>query len=117
MPLTLAEFDDSATISDTEYSLPADAAYNIGSPQTADGIYTPWLDLNAMAAGDQFIFRLYEKVNASGTQRLVYSSVFTNAQNTIWTGPPLPLGIGWDMTIQKLAGTNRSIGWRISRAS
>jgi hypothetical protein len=116
MTITIAAFEASATIGTTETSLTT----NTSGPdtETSDGIFQAFLDLNALAAGDVFRFQVYETVASSGgTQRLVYSADFANAQATkIWASEPLFLGIGWDMTIKKVSGTDRSIVWRIAKS-
>lgn len=82
---------------------------------TTVGVFQAFIDLNALAAGDQFIFRVYEKVRTGDTQRLVYDASFSHAQGTpVWVSPQLILGVGWDMTLDKVAGTDRAINWRIS---
>lgn len=81
---------------------------------TTDGIYQPWLDLNALAAGDVFEFKVYEKVRSGDTQRLVFVATFSGAQGEpIWVGPSLVLLHGWDMTLNKISGTDRTITWSI----
>jgi hypothetical protein len=109
----IAITSDSATIGTTEYSLPADANYSSGSPQTTDAVVQAFLDLSALAAGDQFQIAVYEKVNA-GTQRLVgVPAVVVGAQSGLYVTPAMVLGEGWDITVKKLAGTDRSIAWSI----
>lgn len=107
-------YENSATISTTEYSMPNAGTYSSANGITTDGVYQLWLDLNALAAGDSFELRIYEKVQSAGTQRLVDIWNFTGAQ-----GKPhsvissLILTHGWDMTLKKLAGTDRAIAWSI----
>lgn len=116
MALTEA-FTNSQTVTTTEHSMPADATYSSESPQTADGMYQAFIDLNAMAAGDEFEFRVYEKVSASATQRLVYVKNFVGGcALPLHVTPALILFHGWDMTLKKIAGTDRSIEWSIRKA-
>lgn len=107
----------SETVSTTEHSLTTDTS----GPDTSTtvGIFQIFLDLNALAAGDQFTFAVYETVGSSGgTQRKVYTATFSNVQATpIWVSPSLILGIGWDATIIKNAGTDRAIVWRIAQVA
>lgn len=77
---------------------------------TDNGVYSLWLDPTgaSLAKGDYFKVRVYEKVEATGgTKRVVWSTVIGNAQLKNWVFPPLMLKNGWDMTLQKLAGTDR----------
>jgi hypothetical protein len=113
-----AAYEDSATISTTEYSLPNDANYSSGSPMTADGVYQLFLDLNALASGDSFELKIYEKVTAAGSQRLVDTFTLNGAQSKPGAVyPSLILLHGWDITLKKLAGTDRAIGWSIRQVA
>jgi len=117
MPLSMV--DDSATISTSEYSLPADTTTGVPTAQTDDCILQLWLDLNALQAGDSFRLRLYEKVNGAGaTQRLTEEWVFTGAQTKPgWVMPAVIVGHGWDLTLLRTAGSDRAIGWSLRKVS
>ena len=109
-------FTGTETVSTTEWSLTTDTAGP--DTQTDDGIYQVFLDLNALAAADIFEFRCYEKVLSSSTQRLVYYARPANAQATpVWVSPTLVLLHGWDMTLKKVSGTDRSIDWSIRKVA
>lgn len=111
-------FTNSATISTTEYSLPRNAVYDSGQPQTADGIYQVFIDLANMAAGDQYEIKLYEKVTSGGTQRLIDTWIVDGAQAApAFCLPTMILLHGWDVTMKKLAGTDRSISWSIRQVA
>lgn len=108
--------NDNATISTTEYSIPGDAAFGAGTVQTTQGVFQFLIDFGAMAAGDQFRVRLYEKTVSTGTQRLVEEWILTNIQSKpMLVTPSVVLGGGWDVTVLKLAGTDRSIPWSIRK--
>jgi len=115
MPLT-EPFAGSATISTTEWSLTT----NTAGPdvETSDGVFQVFLDVNAMASGDEFQIKVYEKVQSAGTQRLVYQSNLVGPQgNPVWVSPSLILLHGWDVTLLKIAGTDRTIAWSIRKAA
>jgi hypothetical protein len=116
MTITVEAYTGTETVSTTEHSLTTDSAGP--DVDVTAGIYQAFIDLNALAAGDEFVFKAYEKVRTGDTQRLVYTATFSGAQSMpIWVSPTLILGIGWDMTLDKVAGTDRAINWRISRIS
>lgn len=75
---------------------------------TTDGIYQLWLDVANMAKADEFRVKIYEKVISTGTKRVAeqWTLMGTQAENLIT--PTLILMHGWDMTIQKIAGTDRA---------
>ena len=114
MTLNIEAYAGTETVSTTEHSLPTDTAGP--DAEATAGVFQPFIDLNALAAGDVFRFRVYEKCRTADTQRIIYSSEFSGAQATpLWAGPSLLLGIGWDMTLTKISGTDRTINWRISQ--
>jgi hypothetical protein len=101
-------FTATETVTTTDWSLTTDTAGP--DAQTDDGVYQCYLDLSALAAGDSFQFRVWEKVVSAGTQRRVLSVAFNGVQSDPhWVSPSLILMHGWDMTIIKTAGTDRSI--------
>lgn len=107
-------FSGSETVSTTEHSLTTDTAGP--DTETSDGVFQAFLDLNTLAAGDIFVFKVYEKVLSSSTQRLVFSTTFSGPQGApIWASPCLILMHGWDMTLDKVAGTDRNIDWSIRK--
>jgi hypothetical protein len=115
MAITFVE--DSATISTTEYSLPADGAGP--TAQVDDCLLQVWIDFANMAAGDEYRVRLYEKVNGAGaTQRIADQWSLVGAQaRAAFVMPTVIVGNGWDVTVTKIAGTDRSIGWSLRKIS
>lgn len=77
---------------------------------TDDGVYQLWIDpVTNMAKGDSFRIKVYEKVEATGgTKRVVFAATLMGVQTELFVTPSLVLMHGWDMTIQKLAGTDRA---------
>ena len=107
-------FQASATIGTTEYFLAA--ASTTPSYQTTDGCYQLFVELNNMADGDTFRLRAYEKISSAGTARVVWEEHFGGVQNSpLWPTPTLILLHGWDFSITKIAGTDRSIAWSIRK--
>jgi len=93
----------------TEWSLTTDTA----GPdlQTDDGIYQVFIDLSALVDGDVFIFRAYEKVLSTDTQRAFFRQDISNAQGVEdnWVSPSFILLHGWDFTAQMSTATSRAI--------
>lgn len=105
--------NSSASISTTEYSI---VVPGTPAPQTTDGVFQFWLDFSAMTATEQYCIRLYEKYDAAGTQRLVEEWILTGVQSKpMMVIPSMVLGEGWDVTVTKLAGTDRTIYWSIRK--
>ena len=108
-------FSGSETVGTTEHSLTTDTAGP--DAETSDGWFQCLLDLNALASGDLFEFRVYEKVLSSSTQRLVYSTRVWSMGAPVWVSPTIGLMHGWDMTLKKISGTDRAIDWSIRKAA
>lgn len=81
---------------------------------TTDGIYQFVLDLSALTVADTFEFKIYEKVRSADTQRVFYHAVFKGQHGSpIFVSPTFILLHGWDATLNKVAGTDRTITWSI----
>jgi hypothetical protein len=116
MTITVEAFTGTETIGTTEHSMTTDTAGP--DADTTAGVFQAFIDLNTMTAADEFEFKAYEKVRTGDTQRLVMVATFRGAQATpVWVSPTLILGVGWDMTLKKIAGTDRAINWRISKVA
>lgn len=85
---------------------------------TDDGVYQLWIDANAMAKGDEFRVRGYEKVEATGgTKRVFFTATLLGAQSENFVTPTFILMHGWDFTIQKIAGTDRAFDASIRKVA
>lgn len=106
-------FQDSATISTTEYFLAADSTTQ-GSGQSTDAAVQLWLELNNLANGDEFRVRVYDAISSGGTARIAMEWTISHAQSEPnWVTPTLLLFHKWDFSITRLAGSDRSIAWSI----
>jgi hypothetical protein len=111
-----AAYENSASISTTEYSLPNNSTSL--TPITVDGVYQVFIDLANMVAGDQYEIKVYEKVTSGGTQRLIETWIVTGAQSKpAFLIPSVILLHGWDVTMKRLAGADRTIGWSIRQVA
>lgn len=104
-------YTGSSSISTTEYSLTTDST-TIAS-LTTDAVITIWLDLSAMAAGDEYQLALREKVTSGGTQRTIVLGNPVGAQGEPFVTGPFQVMHGWDVTLTKISGTDRTIDWSI----
>lgn len=103
-------FTNSATIGTTEYSMPN--ASTTLTPQTTDYCAEVHVNLANMAGGDEYQFTIYEKVTSGGSQIVYYRVNLVGPQSPpVLVFPALLLMHGWDMTIKKIAGTDRSFAW------
>ncbi len=107
---------DGVTISGTEISIVSGTS----SLQTItdDGVYQLWIDASAMVKGDEFVVRLYEKVEGTGgTKRVFAKWTLLGVQSEIFVTPSFVLINGWDMTIQKIAGADAAFDASIRKVA
>jgi hypothetical protein len=85
---------------------------------TDDGVYQLWIDAATMAKADEFRVRLYETVEATGgTKRVFAKWSLLGVQSEVFVSPTFILLNGWDMTIQKIAGTDRAFDASIRKVA
>jgi len=85
---------------------------------TDDGVYQLWVDPGNMAKADEFTIRIYEKVEATGgTKKVCAQWSLLGVQSQVFVTPTLILLHGWDMTIQKIAGTDRAFDASIRKVA
>jgi hypothetical protein len=107
---------DSASIGATEYFLASDSTTK--ADQTDDCILMLVLYAVSIAAGDEFVVRLYEKITgAAGTQRSIELGRIVGPNAGPFWFPVMILGHGWEISIQKTAGTDRTIEWSLRKAN
>lgn len=114
MPITIGP-PDSATISTTEYFLASDSTS--ASYQTTDCIMQAQIDFSAMVAGDAYEIRVYEKVDGSNAKLLFPVATLVGAQSNAYTVPAVIVGSGWEVSVKRTAGSDRSIKWTINRVT
>lgn len=113
----ISERAGSRSVSTTEWSLVTDSA-PVSSGQSDDGIFQVFVDLSGLSVGDRYQIKVKEKVRSSDTQRVVLDTIVDGVQSEpILVTPPLALIHGWDVTAQRLAGTDRTLSWSIRQLS
>jgi hypothetical protein len=108
-------YSNTANISTTEFSLPNNSTTL--TPLTVSGVYQIFLDTSAITFGDKFKILVKEKIISSGSQREIFNSIISGVMAASWVSPSLILMHGWDITITKLSGSDRSISWSIRKVS
>lgn len=99
-----------ATVSTTELSITGGTSTI--QTRTTEGSYVVALDMSALAANDVFEFRVLEKCLSGGSQLVFdYATISTQGATDAagWMSVPYRLKHGWDFTLKKQAGTDRSI--------
>ena len=105
-------YSGTATIGATEYSLTNDSTTIASRAQ--DGPIQIFLECNNLVNGDEYELTIYEKVLSGSTQRVVSRHYIQGAlgePNVLL--PFISVKHGWDVTLTKINGTDRSISWSI----
>lgn len=102
----------SATIGTSEYFLAS--ASTVATYQTADVILQVYLDFGALTAAEEYDVRIYEKVDGTNAETFYYAKV-QGVQSFMWVSPAFVLGVGWEVSVKKIAGTDRSILWTLAK--
>ena len=109
-------YTGSPTVSTTEWSLPS-ASITL-SDLAVSGIFQLFLDLSTLTATESYKLQIKESAVSAGTQRLLQDVVFSGAQaEPIYVSESLILMHKWDMTLTKLAGTDRVIPFSIRQVA
>lgn len=117
LDITYAE-GNNVTVTATETSLAVDGGSTTLQTLTDVGYYTFVLDLANLVKADEYTLRVKEKAQASGTQRLLFDPIpIRNAHTSLWMMPNLYLGVGWDITLQRVSATSRAFFWTVRRSS
>lgn len=105
----------SATISTAEYSLVTPGT--VLATDTTAGVYQIYIDFSTMASGDEYNIDILEKVISGGTKKSIYTAQLEGAQTSPFVTPTLIFIHGWDVTVNKVTGTDRSIAWSIRQVA
>lgn len=105
------------SVTTTEWSCTTDTAGP--DVDTTYGVYQAFFDLSDMVAGDELQIRVYEKVQSTDTQRVVYQTNLVGPQSPpIFVTPSLILMNGWDITLDQIAGTSGiTVTWSIRKVA
>ncbi|HTJ17852.1 MAG TPA: hypothetical protein VL494_13825 [Steroidobacteraceae bacterium] len=76
-----------------------------------------FIDISNMAKGDEFVVKVYETARASGTKRLLFKAVLSDAQSELFCTPPITVVNGWDVTMTKTAGTDRAFDTSVRKVA
>ena len=103
------ELDGVTPSGTTELSIPRNATYDVAQSQTDDGVYQLWIDAGNMAKADEYKVCMYEKVEGTGgTSKCFFQASLLGVQSQVFVTPTFVLINGWDMTLKKIAGTDRA---------
>lgn len=106
---------DGVTVTSSELSI-VTGTTSLGNATDAGAIQL-WIDASAMAKGDEFRVRGYEKVEGTGgTKRVFFAATLLGAQSENFVTGAFMLMNSWDFTIQKIAGTDRTFDASIRKA-
>ena len=109
---------NNVSITNSETSLAVDGGSTSLPTLTDSGVYQLFLDgVASLVKSDEYTVKFYEKAHSSGTKRVFYQSLIHGAQIEVWVSPQFILGLGWDVTLQRVSASSRNFYWSIRRVS
>lgn len=111
--MAITKIDGTYTVSTVEFSLVSGTT--TPSPQAVPCVMQAFASTTSMAAGDAYQATVYEVIN--GTSVPIWQAVYTGAQPTAITTPAIVVSDGWEVTLKKLAGTDRAFKCSIRKAA
>lgn len=106
------------TVTNVETSLAVTGGSTTLQTLTDAGVYQLFLDgVAALVKADEYVLKVYEKAETSGTKRVIMQMRIKGAQIEPIVLPNLILGIGWDITLARISATSRAFFWTIRRVS
>ena len=100
--------ENSASVGTTEYSVAAATTVGVPTAQVTQAMVQSIVYVVSMAAGDEFLVQLYEKVISTGSQVVIDSWRLVYPVDKVIL-PALILHNGWDITVKKISGTDRTV--------
>lgn len=105
-------YGNSAVISTTEYSL-VNNSTTLANDTNA-GVFQFFIDTINLTATDRYECKIYEKITSGGTKRVVTTAYLVlNSAEPIVVFPALVLMEGWDITLKRIAGADRTLLWSL----
>ncbi len=115
MPIFIA-YSNTNSSWGTEYSLTTYST-TIASRMTG-AVVSVAVDVSALQSGDTYRLRVYEKARSTDTQRVAAEWYISGPQSEpVFITPGIVLIAGWDVTLQRIAGTDRTITWSVRMVS
>ena len=116
MAITVLYTQTALSVSGTELSVVSGTSSL--QADTTDGVYQMWLDpVASMVKTNILQIRIYEKVRASGTQRVVMQDTLLGVQSQAWCSPALVLMHGWDFTLKMISGSTITFDCQVRQLS
>lgn len=106
MAVTQAYSQSALSVSTTELSITGGTSTI--QTRSTPGVYQLYVSTSNLAKGDEFRIRIYEQTISGGSQRVVGAWTLLGVQGENFVTPPLMLMHGWDFTIVRLAGADRT---------
>lgn len=109
---------NNVTVTNIEMSLAVNGGSSALQTLTNKGVYSVMLDgVASMLKSDEYRLRVYEKASTAATKRVFLDLTISDVQSQPVVIPHVLLGIGWDVTLQRISATSRAFYWSIRQAS
>lgn len=113
MALTRHKHNTGSTIGTTEFSI-INGNTTFPAAETMNGSVILIVDVGALLAGDHYQVAKYEKAHDSDAQiKEILANLVGVIPGARFETYPMTMGNGWDFTLKKIAGTDRSLGYSL----
>lgn len=106
--MTISTFATNTALSISTTEISVVSGTSTLATDTTDGVFCCRVDLTNMAKGDRFVLKMYETARASGTKRVVDTWTFLGDRSDVVITEPVLLLNGWDFTLIRQAGADRT---------
>jgi len=106
--MAIAEYDSISAVSISTSEISIISGTTTLQDNTTDGVYQLVVDASNMAKADEFRIKIYDACLSGGTKRIICQWTLLGVQSELFVSPTLILLHKWDMTLQKIAGTDRA---------
>lgn len=115
--MAIAEFDSISAVTVGASELSILSGTTSLQENTTDGVYQLVVDAANMAKADEYRIRIYDSALSGGTKRVICQWTLLGVQSELFVSPSLILLHKWDMTIQKIAGSDRAFSASIRQVA
>jgi len=115
--MAIAEFDSISAVTVGASELSILSGTTTLQENTTDGVYQLVVDAANMAKADEYRIKVYDAALSGGTKRVICQWTLLGVQSELFVSPSLILLHKWDMTIQKIAGSDRAFSASIRQVA
>lgn len=109
-------YEGSSVVGAAEYSMPGDTTLGVPIGKSEVCQVQIWVNIPLLTSGDEYVVRVYEQVAFGDTAIVIAEYRIAHPVKTLVTSG-LILHNEWDITIQKVSGTDRTVYFSVRRVT